>query len=28
MEGNKLTQDEERAKLELVARVARSVFGS
>jgi 5-methyltetrahydropteroyltriglutamate--homocysteine methyltransferase len=27
MEGNKLTQDEQRAKLDLVARVARSVFG-
>lgn len=27
MEGNNLTQDEQRAKLELVARVARSVFG-
>ena len=27
MEGNKLTPDEQRAKLELVARVARSVFG-
>jgi len=27
MEGNKLTQVEQRAKLDLVARVARSVFG-
>jgi len=27
MEGNKLTQDEQRAKLDLVGRVARSVFG-
>jgi 5-methyltetrahydropteroyltriglutamate--homocysteine methyltransferase len=27
MEGNKLTQDEQRAKLEFVGRVARSVFG-
>jgi methionine synthase II (cobalamin-independent) len=27
MEGNKLTPDDQRAKLELVARVARSVFG-
>jgi 5-methyltetrahydropteroyltriglutamate--homocysteine methyltransferase len=27
MEGNKLTQDEQRAKLGLVGRVARSVFG-
>jgi len=27
MEGNKLSQDEQRAKLDLVARVARSVFG-
>jgi hypothetical protein len=26
MEGNKLTLDEQRAKLDLVARVARSVF--
>jgi 5-methyltetrahydropteroyltriglutamate--homocysteine methyltransferase len=28
MEGNKLTQHEQRAKLDLVVRVARSVFGS
>jgi 5-methyltetrahydropteroyltriglutamate--homocysteine methyltransferase len=27
MEGNKLTHDEQRAKLDLVGRVARSVFG-
>jgi len=27
MEGNKLTQDDQRAKLELVGRVAHSVFG-
>ena len=27
MEGNKLSQDDQRAKLDLVARVARSVFG-
>ncbi|TMG48374.1 MAG: cobalamin-independent methionine synthase II family protein [Chloroflexi bacterium] len=27
MEGNKLTQDDQRAKLDLVGRVARSVFG-
>jgi 5-methyltetrahydropteroyltriglutamate--homocysteine methyltransferase len=27
MEGNKLTPEEQRAKLELVGRVARSVFG-
>jgi 5-methyltetrahydropteroyltriglutamate--homocysteine methyltransferase len=27
MEGNKLTQDDQRAKLELVGRVARAVFG-
>jgi 5-methyltetrahydropteroyltriglutamate--homocysteine methyltransferase len=27
MEGNKLSQDEQRAKLDLVGRVARSVFG-
>ena len=27
MEGNKLTPDEQRAKLDLVGRVARSVFG-
>ena len=27
MEGNKLSQDDQRAKLDLVAQVARSVFG-